>query len=243
MSNVRELVNIIDNLEKQSENLTSALDMYNEIKKLNKQINETSEKYDKVVKDINKMKIKLLESIDETSNILNQSSENINISLQENRIYVENLKNDIEKTTKKLDEVNDLYLKLDDGLKNNGKNIEKYLNNICWKINNDLENTQKNIKVNLDSIGTSFSNISKEIKSNNDKIIELKLYLKSNLDSQNIELKRCIIEEMQKVQVNLNNQIINMEKDNEKNIKNQYVLFMVIICLLIGNLLVNLIIK
>lgn len=34
MSNARQLVDIIDNLEKQSENLTSALDMYNEIKKI-----------------------------------------------------------------------------------------------------------------------------------------------------------------------------------------------------------------
>lgn len=243
MSNVRELVSIIDNLEKQSENLTSALDMYNEIKKLNEQIDETSQKYDKVVKDINKMKIKLLESIDETSSILSQSSQNINTSLQENRIYVENLKNDIENTTKKLDEVNDLYLKLDDGLKNNSKSIEKNLSDICWKISNDLESTQKNIKVNLESMDTSFSNILKEIESNNNKIIELKLYLKSNLDSQNIELKKCIIEEMEKVQVNLKEQIIDIKKDNEKNMKNQNILFIVVICLLIINILVSLIIK
>lgn len=240
MSKAKELVDIIDNLEKQSENLTSALDMYNEINKLNNKISETSEKYDKVVQDITKIKIKLLESIDETSNILNQSSDNINTSLEENRVYIENLKKDIESTTQKLDEVKNLYLKLDDGLKNNSKNIQNDLNNTCWKINNDLESTQKNIKMNFNSMETAFSNILKEIENNNDKITELKLYFKSNLDLQNIELRKCITEEMQKVEVNLKNQIVDIERNNEKNIKNQNLLLVITICLLVGNLLVSL---
>ena len=152
MSNARDLVDIIDNLEKQSENLTSALDMYSEIKKLNDQIDETSAKYDRAIEDINKIKIKLLESIDKTSSILNQSSENINSSLEGNRLYIQNLKEDIKNTTKKLNEVSDLYLKLDDSLKNNSRDIEKGLSDTCWKINNDLESTKKNIRANIQNM-------------------------------------------------------------------------------------------
>lgn len=243
MSNARQLVDIIDNLEKQSENLTSALDMYNEIKKLNDQIDNTSGKYDRVVKDINKMKIKLLESIEETSALLSQSSQNINSSLEENRVFIQDLKQDIENTTQKLDEVNKLYLKVDDSLKNNSKNIEKDLNDTCWKINNDLEGTKKNIQANIENMEISFANILKEIESNNDKITSLKLYFKSNLDLQNTELKKCIIEEMQNVQANVNQQIIDIKKDNEKRIEEHKKLLLIIIVLLIINLVSSLLIK
>lgn len=243
MSNARDLVDIIDNLEKQSENLTSALDMYSEIKKLNDQIDETSAKYDRAIEDINKIKIKLLESIDKTSSILNQSSENINSSLEGNRLYIQNLKEDIKNTTKKLNEVSDLYLKLDDSLKNNSRDIEKGLSDTCWKINNDLESTKKNIRANIQNMEISFSNILKEIENNNDKITELKLYFKSNLDLQNTELKRYIVEESQKVEVNLKEQIIDIKKDTEKSIKGQQKLLLIIIILLIINLVANLLLK
>lgn len=243
MSNARQLVDIIDNLEKQSENLTSALDMYNEIKKLNVQIENTSGKYERVVKDINKMKIKLLESIEETSALLSQSSQNINSSLEENRVFIQDLKQDIENTTQKLDEVNKLYLKVDDSLKNNSKNIEKDLNNTCWKINNDLEGTKKNIQANIENMEISFANILKEIESNNDKITSLKLYFKSNLDLQNTELKKCIIEEMQNVQANVNQQIVDIKRDNEKRIEEHKKLLLIIIALLIINLVSSLLIK
>ena len=243
MSNARDLVDIIDNLEKQSENLTSALDMYSEIKKLNYQIDETSAKYDRAIEDINKIKIKLLESIDKTSSILNQSSENINSSLEGNRLYIQNLKEDIKNTTKKLNEVSDLYLKLDDSLKNNSRDIEKGLSDTCWKINNDLESTKKNIRANIQNMEISFSNILKEIENNNDKITELKLYFKSNLDLQNTELKRYIVEEIQKVEVNLKEQIIDIKKDTEKSIKGQQKLLLIIIILLIINLVANLFLK
>ena len=243
MSNARDLVDIIDNLEKQSENLTSALDMYSEIKKLNDQIDETSAKYDRAIEDINKIKIKLLESIDKTSSILNQSSENINSSLEGNRLYIQNLKEDIKNTTKKLNEVSDLYLKLDDSLKNNSRDIEKGLSDTCWKINNDLESTKKNIRANIQNMEISFSNILKEIENNNDKITELKLYFKSNLELQNTELKKYIIEEMQKLQVNVNEQIMDIKRDNEKRIADQRKLLLIIIVLLIINFASNLFIK
>ena len=243
MSNARKLVDIIDNLEKQSENLTSALDMYNEIKKLNDQIDNTSGKYERVVKDINKMKIKLLESIEETSALLSQSSQNINSSLEENRVFIQDLKQDIENTTQKLDEVNKLYLKVDDSLKNNGKNIEKNLNNTCWKINNDLEGTKKNIQANIKNMEISFANILQEIESNNDKITSLKLYFKSNLDLQNTELKKCIIEEMQNIQANVNQQIMDIKRDNEKRIEENKKQLLIIIVLLIINLVSSLLIK
>ena len=243
MANARKLVDIIDNLEKQSENLTSALDMYNEIKKLNDQIDNTSGKYERVVKDINKMKIKLLESIEETSALLSQSSQNINSSLEENRVFIQDLKQDIENTTQKLDEVNKLYLKVDDSLKNNGKNIEKNLNNTCWKINNDLEGTKKNIQANIKNMEISFANILQEIESNNDKITSLKLYFKSNLDLQNTELKKCIIEEMQNIQANVNQQIMDIKRDNEKRIEENKKQLLIIIVLLIINLVSSLLIK
>ena len=243
MSNARQLVDIIGNLEKQSENLTSALDMYNEIKKLNDQIDYTSEKYDIVVEDIKKIKVKLLESSEENSTLLNESSQNINRSLEENRVFIQDLKQDIENTTQKLEEVNKMYLKVDDILKNNSKSIEKELNDTCWKINNDLEGTKKNIQANIKSMEISFDNILKEIESNNDKITSLKLYFKSNLELQNTELKKYIIEEMQKLQVNVNEQIMDIKRDNEKRIADQRKLLLIIIVLLIINFASNLFIK
>lgn len=210
---------------------------------MNVQIENTSGKYERVVKDINKMKIKLLESIEETSALLSQSSQNINSSLEENRVFIQDLKQDIENTTQKLDEVNKLYLKVDDSLKNNSKNIEKDLNNTCWKINNDLEGTKKNIQANIENMEISFANILKEIESNNDKITSLKLYFKSNLDLQNTELKKCIIEEMQNVQANVNQQIVDIKRDNEKRIEEHKKLLLIIIALLIINLVSSLLIK
>ena len=243
MSNARQLVDIIGNLEKQSENLTSALDMYNEIKKLNDQIDYTSEKYDIVVEDIKKIKVKLLESSEENSTLLNESSQNINRSLEENRVFIQDLKQDIENTTQKLEEVNKMYLKVDDILKNNSKSIEKELNDTCWKINNDLEDVKENIQANIKSMEISFDNILKEIESNNDKITSLKLYFKSNLELQNTELKKYIIEEMQKLQVNVNEQIMDIKRDNEKRIADQRKLLLIIIVLLIINFASNLFIK
>ena len=136
-----------------------------------------------------------------------------------------------------------MYLKVDDILKNNSKSIEKELNDTCWKINNDLEGTKKNIQANIKSMEISFDNILKEIESNNDKITSLKLYFKSNLELQNTELKKYIIEEMQKLQVNVNEQIMDIKRDNEKRIADQRKLLLIIIVLLIINFASNLFIK
>ena len=63
------------------------------------------------------------------------------------------------------------------------------------------------------------------------------------MDLQNTELKKCIIEEMQNVQANVNQQIVDIKRDNEKRIEEHKKLLLIIIALLIINLLSSLLIK
>ena len=59
MSEARSLVNIIDDLEKKSEELESVIDMYNQIRSLESKLSDTVKKYENLLSLIEESDIKL----------------------------------------------------------------------------------------------------------------------------------------------------------------------------------------
>lgn len=89
MSEAIKLVEVIEELERQSEELNSAIDLYREINSLYAKISNTSEKYEKLFDDINKAKLSLKEANKNIKNTLESANheevlEQINSNINEN---------------------------------------------------------------------------------------------------------------------------------------------------------------
>ena len=88
MSEARSLVNIIDDLEKKSEELESVIDMYKEIKSLEDKIGDTAIKYDSLLKLIEDSDSKLKDS----GKIIEKISTELSINLKKYSSGIDNIR-------------------------------------------------------------------------------------------------------------------------------------------------------
>lgn len=94
MPNVKKLIDVIDGLEKQSNELESAINMYNEIKILSEDICNTSDKNIKLIKKIEEIELNFLDVTKKTDTYLNEISY-IKENLNDKDIKIINIKNEI----------------------------------------------------------------------------------------------------------------------------------------------------
>lgn len=233
MLEARKLVEVIDQLEKQSEELNSAIDLYEEINSLYVKISDTSEKYEKLFEDIDKAKLSLKKANENIKNTL-ESTNN-------------------EEVLEKINcNINDSYKETMDTL----ENIKKYLDHIITNFNRFDDYMMES---NANDIRTSdnVQLLKLESKGINSNVIELKkivLGLKDILESNKIEYYNKLDKSIKNLEENI---LLNQEnKKNElvgiienslkvvddkykKSIKNIYIGLSIVVVISIANILIK----
>lgn len=211
MSEARKLVKIIDELEKQSEELNSAIDLYRKIDNLYSEISNTSLKYEKVFEDMYKAKSYL----QETNKSIQNTLENINYEDKLDDICIN---------------INKLNSSTTSLINNMGKMSDSLDYNIKF-LRSDIKDINKNT---IESKKTllSLKDIVEQNKSDyNDKLYkELKKLEAQILLNQDIR-KDIIIEE-------LNSKLNLIEENYNKNMKKIYIGLAILVAISIINLFI-----
>lgn len=217
MSEARKLVEVIDQLEKQSEELNSAIDLYGEISHLYAKISNTSEKYEKLFEDINKAKLSLKEANKNIKNTLESVNneevlEKINCNINDNyKVTIDTL--DIIK--KYLDSVITDFNKLDSYTISLNDNITN-INDNTKLLKLDSKDINNNV-IELKKIVLSLKNIVEDNKNEYDNKLEKSINkLEENILLNQENKKNEVIEV-------INNRLKTIEDDYKKNIKNIYI--------------------
>ncbi|MRN24700.1 hypothetical protein EAI30_08735 [Romboutsia ilealis] len=217
MSEARKLVEVIDQLEKQSEELNSAIDLYGEISNLYSKISNTSEEYEKLFEDINKAKLSLEEANKNIKNTL-ESSNNEEVL---DKIYCS---------------INYNYKVTIDTL----EIIKKYLDNVITDFNK-FDSYTITLNNNITSINDNTKLLKLDSNDINNKVIELSkiiLNLKNIIESNKSEYDNKLEKSIKKLEENIlinqenkKNEVITIidnrlkiiEHEYKKNIKNIYI--------------------
>lgn len=183
MSEARSLVNIIDDLEKKSEELESVIDMYNQIRSLESKLSDTVKKYENLLSLIEESDIKL----DKSGQNIEKISIELSRSLKEHLLHIDSLKgsNEIIKSDifKIYEYISDIKKELVQQDQRNELLEQKILDNQVI-----LEHNFKGINQNL-------SDIRYEIENEKKTILEIKDYIDRYNNSLNDNLKKEFVKQ------------------------------------------------
>lgn len=214
MSEARKLVEVIDQLEKQSEELNSAIDLYTQIDDLYAKVSNTSLKYEKVFDDMDKAKSYLKDASKNIKN--NLENTNYEEKLEIIRLHIDklnsdtiNLSNNIINIIASLKELNENDKLFKEDIRNTNNNIDK-LYKVVSSLKDQIEINKSDYNNKLDK---SLNNLKEKTLSNQD------------------ENKDEIIE-------NLNKRINSMKEAYNKNLKNIYIGLGVVLIISIVNIFI-----
>ena len=212
MSEARKLVEVINQLEKQSEELNSAIDLYGEINSLYVKISNTSEKYEKLFEDINKAKLSLKEANKNIKNTL-ESANNEEVLEKINCNINENYKGTID----------------------NLEIIKKYLDNLITDFNK-FDSYTMSLNANVTEFKKtvlSLKNIVESNKSEYDNKLDKSIKtLEENILLNQENKKNELIE-------TIDNRLKTIEDNHKKNIKNVYIALAIVAVISIANILIK----
>lgn len=233
MSEAKKLVEVIDQLERQSKELNSAIDLYGEISNLYAKISNTSEKYEKLFEDINKAKISLKEANKNIKNTLESANneeilEKINCNINNNyKVTIDAL--DIIK--KYLDNVITDFNKFDSYAITLNDNIS-HINDNTKLLKLDSNYVNNNV-IELKKIVSSLKNIVESNKSEYDSKLEKSIKkLEENILLNQENKKNEVIEI-------IDNTLKTIEEDYKKNIKNIYIGIGIVITISMINIFIK----
>ena len=209
MSEARSLVNIIDDLEKKSEELESVIDMYNQIRSLESKLSDTVKKYENLLSLIEKSDIKL----DKSGQNIEKISIELSRSLKEHLLHIDSLKgsNEIIKSDifKIYEYISDIKKEL----------VQQDQKNELLK--QKISDNQVIFEHNFKGINQSLSEIKYDVENEQKTIIQIK----GDIDRSNKKLSE-----------NIKKNIENISNDLDKRFKTQNILIVIIIVFLIVNI-------
>ncbi|WP_018590886.1 hypothetical protein [Terrisporobacter glycolicus] len=164
MSEARKLVEVIDQLEKQSEELNSAIDLYTHIDNLYAKVSNTSLKYEKVFDDMDKAKSYLKDASKNIKNNLENTNyeeklENIRLHIDKLNSNTINLSNDIINIIASLRELNENDKLFKEDIRNTNNNIDE-LYKVVSSLKDQIEINKSDYNDKLDE---SLNNLKDEI--------------------------------------------------------------------------------
>lgn len=209
MSEARSLVNIIDDLEKKSEELESVIDMYNQIRSLESKLSDTVKKYENLLSLIEENDIKL----DKSGQNIEKISIELSRSLKEHLLHIDSLKgsNEIIKSDifKIYEYISDIKKEL----------VQQDQKNELLK--QKISDNQVIFEHNFKGINQSLSEIKYDVENEQKTIIQIK----GDIDRSNKKLSE-----------NIKKNIENISNDLDKRFKTQNILIVIIIVFLIVNI-------
>lgn len=209
MSEARSLVNIIDDLEKKSEELESVIDMYNQIRSLESKLSDTVKKYENLLSLIEENDIKL----DKSGQNIEKISIELSRSLKEHLLHIDSLKgsNEIIKSDifKIYEYISDIKKEL----------VQQDQKNELLK--QKISDNQVIFEHNFKGINQSLSEIKYDVENEQKTIIQIK----GDIDRSNKKLSE-----------NIKKNIENISNDLDKRFKTQNILIVIIIVFLIFNI-------
>ncbi len=209
MSEARSLVNIIDDLEKKSEELESVIDMYNQIRSLESKLSDTVKKYENLLSLIEESDIKL----DKSGQNIEKISIELSRSLKEHLLHIDSLKgsNEIIKSDifKIYEYISDIKKEL----------VQQDQKNELLK--QKISDNQVIFEHNFKGINQSLSEIKYDVENEQKTIIQIK----GDIDRSNKKLSE-----------NIKKNIENISNDLDKRFKTQNILIVIIIVFLIVNI-------
>lgn len=233
MSEARKLVEVIDQLEKQSEELNSAIDLYGEISNLYAKISNTSEKYEKLFEDINKAKISLKEA-----------NKNIKSTLEStnNEEILERINCNINNNYKVTIDTLDIIKKYLDNVITDFNKFDSYTIILNDNISNINDNT-KLLKLNSKDVNNNVIELKKIV-------LSLKNIVESNKSEYDNKLEKSIKKLEENILLNQENKKIEVieiidkrfkiiEEDYKKNIKKIYIGIGVVIAISVINIFIK----
>lgn len=209
MSEARSLVNIIDDLEKKSEELESVIDMYKEIKSLEDKIADTAMKYDSLFKLIEDSDSKLKES----SKSIEKISTELSINLKKYSSDIDNIRRNNELMKVDIINLTEYISDIKKELVNQGQKNEL--------LDKRIYDNQGIVEYNFKGINQSLSKLQYEVE-NEKKII---LEIKQDIDRYNNTL-------IDKIETSIKN----ISENVDKKIKIQNILIIITIIASIINI-------
>lgn len=209
MSEARSLVNIIDDLEKKSEELESVIDMYKEIKSLEDKIGDTAIKYDSLLKLIEDSDSKLKDS----GKIIEKISTELSINLKKYSSGIDNIRRNNELMKVDIINLNEYISDIKKELVNQGQKNEL--------LEKRIYDNQGIVEYNFKGINQSLSKLQYEVE--NDK--EIILEIRQDIDRYNNSL-------IDKIETSIKN----ISENVDKKIKIQNILLIITIIASIINI-------
>ena len=162
MSEARSLVNIIDDLEKKSEELESVIDMYKEIKSLEDKIGDTAIKYDSLLKLIEDSDSKLKDS----GKIIEKISTELSINLKKYSSGIDNIRRNNELMKVDIINLTEYISDIKKELVNQGQKNEL--------LDKRIYDNQGIVEYNFKGINQSLSKLQYEVENDKEIILEIR---------------------------------------------------------------------